>query len=262
MKTDFRQLVDRDLSGLRWDEARQARVLASLDPKGGTSVKRKMSLGLVFAIILVLTAMTAVTIELLTGRQIIEQIAVPMAQDNDTEEQIKESYTHEELVQLIQTLNENGITLDEDGRIMQALDNGQGYYEEEVLMAICREAFGGNFSTWSVEEKHWFDNMTVKIGFKEKNPYLVPGEGDMTVLEAKTYAADLLKAEYSIDLPMESNEQWFVWEWFYAPWTDEEGFHPALWKFEYVAPESREVLYTARFGRDGGDVQLKYTPIE
>lgn len=262
MKTDFRQLVDRDLSGLRWDEARQARVLASLEQKGGTSVKRKMTLGLVLAIILVLTAMTAVAIELLTGRQIIEEIAVPMAQDNDTEENIRESYTHEELVQLIGMLNENGITLEEDGRIMQALHNGRGYYEEEVLMAICREAFGGNFSTWSVEEKHWFDNMTVKIGFKEKNPYLVPGEGDMTVPEARGYAAELLKSEYNIDLPVESDGQWLVWEWFYAPWTDEESFHPALWKFEYVDPASREVVYAARFERDGGHVQLKYTPIE
>ncbi len=225
-------------------------------------MKRKMTMGLVFAIILVLTAMTAVAIELLTGRQIIEQIAVPMAQENDTEELIKESYTHAELVQLLQTLNENGITLEEDSRIMQALDNGQGYWEEEVLMAICREAFGGNFSTWSVEEKHWFDNMTVKIGFKEKNPYLIPGEDDMSVPEARVYAAELLKDEYGVQLPVESSEQWMLWEWFYAPWTDTEGFHPALWKFEYVDPASREVVYTARFARDGGNVQLKYTPIE
>ena len=41
MKNDFKQLVDRNLSGLHWDEARQARVLASLEPEGGTAMKRK-----------------------------------------------------------------------------------------------------------------------------------------------------------------------------------------------------------------------------
>lgn len=59
MKTDFRQLVDRDLSGLRWDEARQARVLASLEPKGGTSVKRKMTMSLAFALVLMMMASVA-----------------------------------------------------------------------------------------------------------------------------------------------------------------------------------------------------------
>lgn len=225
-------------------------------------MKRKMTVSLAFAIILMLAAMTAVAIELLTGKQIIEEIAVPMAKENDTEKLVDESYTHEELVQLLRVLNENGITLDEDSQIMHALNNGQGYYEEEVLMAICREAFGGNFSTWSIEEKHWFDSMTVKIGFKDKNPYLIPGEDDMSVPEAKAYAARLLKDEYGVELPVESNEQWMVWEWFYAPWMDMDGFHPALWKFEFVDSDSREVLYTACFTRDGGDVQLKYTPVE
>ncbi len=59
MKTDFRQLVDRDLSGLRWDEERQARVLASLEPKGGTSVKRKMTMSLAFALVLMMMASVA-----------------------------------------------------------------------------------------------------------------------------------------------------------------------------------------------------------
>ncbi len=65
MKTDFRQLVDRELSGLRWDEARQARVLASLEPKGGTSVKRKMTMSLAFALVLMMMASVALAATLL-----------------------------------------------------------------------------------------------------------------------------------------------------------------------------------------------------
>lgn len=251
MKTDFKQLVDRNLSGLQWDGQRQARVLASLEPEGGTTMKRKMTMSLVFAIVLVLITMTAVAIELLTGTQIIEQFAVPMAQKNDTETYTQESYTHEELVQLIQTLNENGITLDEDSNIMWALRNGQGYWEEETLMAICREAFGGNFSTWSIEEKHWFDNMTVQIGFKEKNPYRIPGEGDMTIPEAKAHAVKLLKDEYGVELPTESNEQWILWEWFYEAWTDASGFHPAKWQFEYLNRKTNVQEYSVSFDQEG-----------
>ena len=251
MKNDFRQLVDRDLSGLRWDAKRQQKVLRALEPEGGTTMKRKMTMALALAVILMLGAMTAVAIELLSGMQVIEQVAVPMAQNNDTEEVTQESYTHEELVQLIQTLNENGITLDEDGHIMRALRNGHGYWEEEVLMAICREAFGGNFSTWSIEEKHWFDNMTVQIGFKESNPYRIPGEGDMTIPEAKAHAAALLAAEYGVELPTESNEAWILWEWFYEAWTDEDGFHPAEWQFEYLNRRTNVQEYFVSFDQAG-----------
>ena len=174
-----------------------------------------------------------------------------MAQQNDSAGYVQESFTHEELVQLIQTLNENGITLEEDGRIMAALRNGQGYWEEEVIMAICREAFGGLHYAWTIEQKHWFDEMMLQIGFKERNNYAIPGEGDMTIPEAKAHAAQLLYAEYGVTLPAESNEQWKLREWFYAPWNDYEGHHNAMWKFEYVNPASGETEYWVSFDQQG-----------
>lgn len=60
MKNDFKQLVDRSLSGLHWDEARQARVLASLEPEGGTTMKRKMTMALALAAALVMMCSVAV----------------------------------------------------------------------------------------------------------------------------------------------------------------------------------------------------------
>ena len=66
MKNNFKQLVDRDLSGLQWDEARQQRVLAALEPKGGTTVKRKMTVSLVFALVLMMMASVAFAAAVLT----------------------------------------------------------------------------------------------------------------------------------------------------------------------------------------------------
>ena len=59
MKNDFRQLVDRNLSGLRWDERRQARVLRALEREGGTTMKRKMTMALVLVAALVMMASVA-----------------------------------------------------------------------------------------------------------------------------------------------------------------------------------------------------------
>ena len=251
LREQVRYAIDTHSPAYSPDPYMVQRVLHASKSGGRVIVKNKLSVGFVLLLVFMLMSLTALAVALLTGTQIIEQVAVPMAQENDTEMYTQESYTHEELVQLIQTLNENGITLDEDASIMRALRNGQGYWEEEVLMAICREAFGGNFSTWSIEEKHWFDNMTVQIGFKEKNPYRIPGEGDMTIPEAKTHAAQLLKDEYGAELPAESDEKWVLWEWFYEAWTDIDGFHPAEWKFEYVNRKTNVMEYSVSFDQTG-----------
>lgn len=259
-KQIVQQVFDSSLSGIQDDPWMAQRVLSKAHEAPGTGgfiVKKKMSAGLIFAIVMMLLTVTAVAAVLLTHTEIIEQFAVPMALENDKSDITQETYTNEELSQLIAILSENGITLDEDTRIMKALENGEGYWEEETLMAICREAFGGMFYEWTIEQKYWFETMTVKIGFKEKNPYLIPSEGDMTIPEAKAHAVKLLKDEYGVELPTESDEQWKVCEWLYAPWTDSEGVHPAQWKFEFINQNTGETVFSVNFTRDGELLKIK-----
>lgn len=218
-------------------------------------MKRKLTLGVVFAIVLMLAALTAVAVGLLTGKQVIEQVAVPLALNNDEGDTITDVYSSEELEQVLAALKENGIELDENSGILQAIANGQDYWEEETLMEICREAFGGLFYEWSVEEKYWFDAMAVQIGFKEHNMYLVPGEGDMTVDEARAYGAQALEMAYGVQLPAQSDAAWRIYEYFYAPYTDETGQHDAQWQFEYENSETGVCEYTVQFDRKGENVQ-------
>ena len=259
MKDQIQKSLNTELSGLRTSSLQ--RDILYQNAVSGYKVKRKLTVGWVFALTLMLLTVTAVAAVLLTHTEIVEQFAVPMAQQNDTEEATQETFSNEELTQIILILNENGITLDEDTRIMKALENGEGYWEEETLMAICREAFGGLFYEWSIEEKHWFDNMTVKIGFKEKNPYLIPTEEDMTIPEAKAYAAKLLQDEYDVELPQQSDDTWQMIEWFYAPWNDDSGTQPAQWKFEYIYRKTGETEYTVNFAKDGQVVKMSESSI-
>ena len=247
MKALVQQQLGAELSSLRTSARQRSRLYQNA--VAGGKAKRKLTMGWVAALSLMLFAATAAAAVWLTHMQIVEQVAVPMALENDSEGVTEEFYTHEELAQLIAVLNENGISLDEDDRIMRALKNGQGYWEEEALMAICREAFGGLFYEWSIEEKYWFENMTVKIGFKEKNPYLIPEEGDMTILQARAHAAMLLGQEYGVALPTESDADWQICEWFYAP--SDDGARPAQWCFEYIYRSTGETEYTVSFSRDG-----------
>lgn len=59
MNNEFRQLVDRRLSGLQWDEQRTRRVLHALEPEGGTIMKKKLTLSLALLAAIVLMASIA-----------------------------------------------------------------------------------------------------------------------------------------------------------------------------------------------------------
>lgn len=238
------------------DPYRVQRVLHAADTGGRVIVKNKFSVVFVLMLVFMFMSLTALAVALLTGTQIIEQFAVPIAQENDGEGYTQDSYTHDELAQLIQTLNENGITLDEDGRIMRALKNGQGYWEEDVLREICEHAFGGPINQWTIEEKHWFEEMRVKIGFAEYNCFIVPGDGDMTTREARTYAANKLNEAYGADLPDASDNTWRIEEWFFQ-YRDENGNpQPARWQFEYVNKNTDLGEYIVEFTRDGEVVDI------
>lgn len=253
MRRRIQQSLNAELSGLRTSDAQRERLYRSAI--GRYRVRRRLTAGWVLALALMLLAVGAVAAVLLTHAEIIERFAVPMALENDAGA-VNESYSHEELAEIIAVLSENGITLEEDTQIMRALESGQGYWEEETLMAICREAFGGIFYTWSIEEKHWFETMTVRIGFKEKNPYRIPGEGDMTIPEAKAHAAALLRDAYGVALPVESDETWDLVEWFYESWTDEDGVHPEAWRFEYENKATHVTEYEVSFDRAGGLLEI------
>ncbi|MBQ2699867.1 MAG: hypothetical protein IJF65_01810 [Clostridia bacterium] len=254
----FQQALNDELSALRTSSVQRTELYQNA--VGGYKVKKKLTVGWVLALALMLFAVTAAAAALLTHTQIIEQFAVPMALKNDTNNAIQEVYSNQELDQIVSILSENDLALDENSSIMKALKQGKGYWEEETLMAICREAFGGLFYEWSIEQKYWFETMAVQIGFKENNPFLLPAQGDMTIPQATAYAVKLLNNEYGIELPTEKNSDWDIREWFYGPWTDSDGDHQAYWQFEFVNRKTGITAYTARFDRDGRQVVLEGLP--
>ncbi len=220
--------IDSTLSGLNGDPWLFQRVSARA-AEGETKVKKKLSAGLVLAIALVLLAAAAVAVTLLTHREVLEQVAVPLAVKNDAEAGVNESYDAEQLAELVRSLNENGITLEENNRIMQALQNGQGYYEEEVIMEICRQAFGGYFYTWTLEEQDWFEQLMVKIGFRETYVSCLPGKDNMAYEDAEAFAFRKIREEYGQELPLEDRSIWQLNRQFYL--MDPDDPSGAGWSF-------------------------------
>ena len=85
----FQNAVDRCLSGLQENPFLAQRIM-NQERTGEPVVKKRLSIGLVLAIILMMITVTALAVALLSPKEIVEQVAVPMAQENDHDDQFIE----------------------------------------------------------------------------------------------------------------------------------------------------------------------------
>ena len=246
----IQQSLNAELSGLRTTSCQRDQFFENAI--GGYKVKRKISVVAILVAALMLITVTALAVALLSPKEIVEQVAVPLAQDNG-----QGNYTHDELKDLLTTLNENGITLNEGSRLMQAFNTGHGYWEREALREICLSVFGADEGAWSIEQRHWYGEMMVAIGAYGMNVSLIPEEGDMTIAEAHNYAAKSLNTAFNINLPEKSNEDWIIYEFFSLEFDIETNSYPpenAEWHFVYIDRNTEKMVYDVLFDRAGGNV--------
>ena len=237
--------LNAELSGLRTSAWQREQFYRNAT--GGNKVKRKITYSMALVMALVLIAVAALAVALLTPKEIVEQVAVPMAQENDREWRVTTDFTPDELAAFIRACNENGIDLDENHAIMEAIRSGQGYNEEEAIMAVCRVAFGGNYGEWTIAERHWFQDMMVSIGWAHENHELLPGPDDLSEEEAKERLMAAIRAEYGEELPLEDSAQFAVSISYYP--ADEEN---AAWTLTcHPRQDGAEAYYTASLSRAG-----------
>ncbi|MBR4067551.1 MAG: hypothetical protein IKK08_02850 [Clostridia bacterium] len=202
--------IDRQCASLTSDPYRVQRVLnkAHETPKtGGFVVKKKLSVGMVFAIVLILMTVTAVAAVLLSMRQIVDDYAVPMAQQSVGEI----DYNPEEVSILVQLAQENGIVFSEHAmsNIAWAESHGEGYAKDEFIKLLAYTEFGEDISTWTLEQQKWFDDALVAMGIFPESQKAMPkdpeGEQELAVSRAVAH----LTANYSIagDIMDESQYQ-------------------------------------------------------
>ena len=250
--------VEAHCAHLHADPLLAQKVLHAAARKETPIVRSKMKFALILALILMLLTATAVAAVLLTAMEVIEQEAVPMAQSNDGEVRPVDEYTHEELKALIARAEENGIFLDDDTNVMRALRAGKGYWEEETIMAICREAFGGYIYEWSVEEQHFFYDVMVKIGWQDENYMTLPGEGEMSCEEARAFAVQILRENYGEALPLDDENQYRVQEG-YSPY-EHEGVMTSNWVFNFFPRTLDGATYWVSFDGDGAFIEHTASP--
>ena len=226
-----------------------AQRIINQERTGVVFVNKRISAGLVLAIVLMLITVTALAIALLTPKEVVEQVAVPMAQENDKDWRVEINFTPEELAAFIRACNENGIDLDENHVIMEAIRNGEGYNEAEAIMAVCRVAFDGNYGEWTLAEQHWYQDVLVAIGWANENNIDLPGPDDLTEEDAHNRMLTAIRAEYGETLPLEDKTQFESSIAYFA----EEAEDGTVWTLVVRNKPGNDVRneYHAALGRDG-----------
>lgn len=244
IRAQIHHAMDARLSGMTGNPYLAQRILAGA--KGGKKVKRKLSVGLVLTFVLILVAVTALAITLLSGQELVEEVVVPMAQENDINGQ-HESFSGSELEAVIRTAEENDIAIEKQFEL--EIESGQGYSEEETIMAIARETFGGNYSEWTIEQKHWFGEMMVKIGFRKENPACLPKENELSLEQAMTIVQKKIFEDYGDDILDASRWRRVV---DYETGKDEQGSQmPPIWNFNLIPMEIGYNQYRLTMDSDG-----------
>ena len=244
--------LNAELSGLNTTPCQRNQFFENAT--GGNKVKRKLTYSLVLAIALLLIAATALAVVLLSPKEVVEQVAVPMAQQNDRDWRVETDFTPDELAAFIRECNENGIDLDESNEIMEAIRNGRGYNEEEAIMAVCRVAFGGNFGEWTIAEQHWFLDVMVDIGWADENHIDLPGPDDLTEEEARSRLMDAIRNEFGAQLAQEDREQYAVEISYFSV----SGINDTAWILVcHPKSENAKSYYTASLDKKGNVTEVQ-----
>lgn len=194
MNNKIKQALDTNLSGLRASHADYKAIMERI--QGGTKVKKKMSLGLVLALILIMLSVAALAAVLLSGRDVVDQLIEPKALES-TE---TNWFTKEEVEEIITEAEKHGVTLDDEA--LRQIRRSGGYFKEELAMAFSREAFGGNFYTWDVADQLWFEEFWVRIGDLVYTLRTVPQEGELSQDEIEAAAAAYIEAQTGKSYPI------------------------------------------------------------
>lgn len=192
-QNNLRRAMDKTLPGLEQDVWFEQRVLSRIHEPPTSRAISKRTFALVLVTAMLLLSVTAVAAVLLSGREVVDEYAVPMASETTGD-----SYTVAQTLELVALAEENGIVLSDNAKesIDKMLATGEGYYKEELIMAIAKAEFGDQPATWTLEQQNWFDNVCVAIGFIPQKEKAMPEKGEDAFGWAAAIAAQHIRDYY------------------------------------------------------------------
>ena len=240
-KHDVQNALDQGLSHLEFTARHQREVLSRA--RGEKTMKRKYSVGLVLAMVLLLFVIGAIAAVLRSGREFVAQELVPKVSES-----LSDQWTQEELEEILRIAGENGIVLSED--VLRRLQQERGTYKEELMRIFVKLDLGFYPASWPIEDQAWYEAMLAECGLLDVQTRFVPEGDEIPMEQALGIAAEYIKAKYGdpTDLTDESNYRRFVE---YRQMIDGDVVIPRKWYIEYEARDLYHSSYTLTIATDG-----------
>ena len=203
---DIRRVMDACLPGLENRPDFERDVLRQV--RGEIKVKKKLSVGFVLVIVLVLaavTALAAMTLNAYYEKAIEKEGESGRIQDWSTADKITlVDWMVEAGIQLdaeqVEMLHSNTLTDTEKENLVSKIINGYYPSRDGILTTIDIIAKDkGPIGTWSLEDKAWYSEMQVKYNNGVTNTRnILPAENDLAEEQAISIAFEYYQREYGL----------------------------------------------------------------
>lgn len=234
-------------------EERLRRQISRLSAqKEETPVKKKLSLGLVLALVITLITLSALAAALIGGKDFVENILAPRAMETTSDTWIKK-----ELDELLRIARDNGLPITEE--LQKAFDQPGGSYKQELIHAVLRDSLGFYYSTWPVEDQAWYENLLVKAGLKDFTWTTVPQPGDVSLQEAREIAARYIAAAWQAE-PELMNPAVYRHHQQFKTFKESERHQGRRWYLEFEALDLSHDGYQFTIGSAGEVVEASRRP--
>ena len=203
IRSRIHQAVDHHSEHLRPDPSLARRII-DMERKEGPAVKKRLSAGLVLAIILILVTVTALAAVLLGGKDFVDKVMAPKAAETDSE-----SFTKEEIGEILRIAAENGLVLsDQDMYALTHLAE-TGYFKEELMRRFVKTEYGFYPDAWPIEVQHWYEEMLEACGLGDGVvANVLPEGGECTQEQVLKIAQDFIREEYDPQADMDDPEKY------------------------------------------------------
>ncbi len=257
----IRRVMDGRLSGMETSPGFERNVLGRV--RGDIVVKKKISVGFVLVVVLLLVTMTALALSALSG------YFGGYAQLEDTHGAYSEQWPTAAKVELVRLMQDNGMPVDQQKTKKLLSGNLSEEQQEKLSTEIIGAYFSdakfmdtynimqhelGIFDTWTYEQKALYSSLLVKYGHQKADwpLYLTPEEDDIQEKDAVDQALKKLSekfgiAEYLGNFPVVETTFFILGEYGEAP----------VWLIEFRNPDAFAGAYSVVLSRQGDIIMFK-----
>jgi hypothetical protein len=258
---DIRYAIDAQFSGVTKNPEMRQNVLRQV--RGEIVVKKKLSVGFVLVIVLLLVTVTALAVTALSG------YFNGYAQLENTHGEYSNDWPTSAKVELIRLMRDNGMAVDQE-KTEELLGGNLTAEKQEMLASeVIEEYFEGTqvmntynimlhelgqFEGWPYEQKALYSSLLVKYGHQkvEWPLYLMPEASDIQEKDAVDLALKKLSekfgtAEHLGNFPVVENTFFISEDYGEAP----------VWLIEFRNPDAFAGAYSVVLSRQGDIISFK-----